>query len=381
MSIRVGFLVNPIAGMGGRVGLKGTDGVVSEAVKRGANPIAYDRSFEAISFLKGTYPNDEISWLTCNGQMGADILLNVGITSFSIAHDSTSTRSTANDTKKACKQFLNRDVDIIYFCGGDGTARDIVEIVDRKVPILGIPSGVKMHSAVFAVTPTASAKMIHEYIHGHLRKGDADIIDLDEGMYRKGSWKIRLYATALGLVEPTYIQTGKAIFSEMSEIEVKDDIAGHIADIMEEHTNNIFFFGSGGTIEHIAKKLNINNTVLGIDAVMRGKTIASDVNESQLLELLKTYTKAKIIISPIGAQGFIFGRGNLPFSPQVIRQVGLDNIIVVSTPSKLLVTPILRVDTGDKDLDHLFAEYEIIMVVIGYRKYRVVRIQSNTVSP
>lgn len=377
MVIQVGFLVNPIAGMGGRVGLKGTDGVVDEAVLRGALPIAYDRSLETVSTFLHSYPDDQISWITCAGKMGADVLIKVGITSFSIVYSPNSTFSTAIDTKKACKQFLNKNVEIILFCGGDGTARDIVEIVDKYVPILGIPSGVKMHSAVFGINPDASAKMLHEFVHGRLRKGDAEIIDLDETLYRKGEWSIRLFATAQGLVEPTYIQVGKEMFSEMSEIAVKDEIAEHISDVMKEHTDELFFFGAGGTIEHIAKKLGFNNTVLGIDAVFKSKSICCDVNEKKIIELLEKYPKAKIVISPIGAQGFIFGRGNQPFSPQVIQKVGLDNIIVVSTPAKIVATPVLRVDTGDKDLDRLFAEYEMMMVVIGYHMYRVVRIQSS----
>ncbi len=377
MDIQVGFLVNPIAGMGGRVGLKGTDGVVDEAVHRGALPIAYNRSAETVSTFLNTYSDDKISWITCAGNMGADVLLKVGITSFSIIYTPRNVPSTAVDTKNACKQFLIKNVDIILFCGGDGTARDIVEIVDKQVPILGIPSGVKMHSAVFGINPDASAKMLHEFVHGRLRKGDAEIIDLDETLYRKGVWNIRLYATAQSLVEPTYIQVGKEMFSEMSEITVKDEIAEHISDFMKQHSNELFFFGAGGTIEHIARKLGFENTVLGIDAVFKGKTIDYDVNEKKIIELLEIYHKAKIVISPIGAQGFIFGRGNQPFSPQVIRKVGLDNIVVVSTPAKVSTTPLLRVDTGDKELDQLFAEYEMMMVVIGYHMFRVVRIQSS----
>ena len=374
MSISVGFLVNPIAGMGGRVGLKGTDGVADEAVARGAHPVSFERSVESLSFFKNSF-SDEITWVTCEGSMGEDVLKKVGIPVFSKVYSPKNDPSTADDTKNACKAFLENTVDIILFCGGDGTARDIVEIVDKKIPILGIPSGVKMHSAVFGITPEASAKMLHEFACGRLRRGDAEIMDLDETLYRKGEWKVRLYATAQSLVEPNYIQVGKAMFSEMSETDVKDELAEHIDDEMKQHPQDLFLIGSGGTLEYIANKLGFEDTVLGVDAVYQGKTIAKDINEEEILRLLDKYPSAKIVVSPIGAQGFIFGRGNLQFSPNVIRRVGIDNIIVVSTPAKVLATPLLRVDTGDIRLDKRFAEYEMMMVVIGYRLRRVVRIQ------
>jgi predicted polyphosphate/ATP-dependent NAD kinase len=376
MSIKVGFLVNPIAGMGGRVGLKGTDGVVDEAIHRGALPIAVERSFLSISTLKTLFPDDDIVWVTCAYHMGADVLTKVGFSSFSVVYEPDDKHSTAVDTKKASQLFVDEKVDIIFFCGGDGTARDIVSVVDRKVPILGIPSGVKMHSAVFGVNPTASAKMLHEFVHGRLRRGDAEIMDLDESKYRKGEWSVRLYATALGLVEPTYIQVGKEMFSEMSDTAVKDEIAEHLSDEMKKHSDTLFLFGAGGTIDYIAQKLGFDNTVLGIDAVFQGKTLEQDVNEQRILRLLEMYPKTMIIISPIGAQGFIFGRGNLPFSPDVIRKIGLDNIIVIATPAKMISTQLLRVDTGDMSLDKEFADYGMMMVVIGYRMSRVVRIQA-----
>jgi len=375
MTISIGFIVNPIAGMGGRVGLKGTDGVVKKAIALGAHPVSIDRSIQSLSSFV-LMSSEDITWYTCTGNMGENILKKVGISKYSIIYEPKKDYSSAEDTKKACEKFFEYNIDIILFCGGDGTARDIVEIVDKKIPILGIPSGVKMHSAVFGITPEASAKMLHEFVTDHLRVGDAEIMDLDESLYRKGEWKVRLYATAKSLVEPNYIQVGKAIFSELSETDVKDELAEHIEDEMKQHPETLFLFGAGGTIEYISKKIGVDDTILGIDAVLNKKTIATDINEEQILQLLKRYPIAKIIVSPIGAQGFIFGRGNLQFSPEVIRRVGLDNIIVVSTPSKVLATPLLRVDTGDKELDQMFSDYEMIMVVIGYRLHRVVRIQT-----
>jgi len=272
---------------------------------------------------------------------------------------------------------MEQTVDLILFCGGDGTARDILEIVKNKTPILGIPSGVKMHSGAFAINTDAAARMLHEFFNKTLTIGEVEIMDLDEERYRKGEWNIKLFGIAKGIVEPTYVQVGKSTFESVSDNEIRDELAEHIIDEIKENKDYLYFFGSGGTIDYIANKMNIKNTLLGIDAVYNNKIVGSDLNEKAILELLEKYPKAKVILSPIGSQGFILGRGNLQLSPKVIKKIGLDNIIVISTPNKLVHTPIIRVDTGDKKLDSDFKEKEFMMVVIGYRLSRVVKIQTN----
>ena len=377
MIFRIGFVVNPIAGMGGRVGLKGTDGVLKEAIKRGAKPVAPIKTGEMLEEYISNYSNkDKIQWYTCSGGMGGDLLKKAGINNFEIVYNS-SDETFADDTRKACVKFCEINVDLIVFCGGDGTARDVFVAVDKKVPILGVPSGVKMHSGVFGVNTSAVAKMLHEFVNKRLTIGDVEILDLDEDLYRKGEWNIRLFGIAMGIVEPTYVQVGKTFYESVSDDEVKDELAEHIIDEIEQNSDFLFLFGSGGTIDYIARKMNIDNTLLGIDAVYQKKLVGTDLNEKGILRLLDKYPKAKLVLSPIGAQGFILGRGNLQLSPQVVRKIGLDNIIVVSTPSKLVSTPLLRVDTGDKKLDHDFMEKEFMMVVIGYRLSRVVKIQTN----
>ena len=372
----IGFLVNPIAGMGGRVGLKGTDGVYDEALKRGAEPIAMNRALQCIkSFKKYESSDVSIKWFTCSGEMGVSVLDDAGIFDYQVIYETKKETTDSADTMNACKVFLKNKIDLLVFCGGDGTARDVVSVVQESVPILGIPSGVKMHSAVFGVTPEASGKMLYEFIQGHLRVGDAEIMDLDEERYRKGEWKVRLYAKAKGLVEPMYIQVGKQMFSEVDESNIHDELYEHVLDDMRQHSDTLYLLGSGGTLDDIGNRLHVDHTLLGIDAVYQEKTVATDVNENQLLTLLSKYHKVKLIISPIGAQGFIFGRGNLQLSPAVIRKIGLDNIMVIATPAKVVATPYLRVDTGDKELDKLFYDHEMMMVVIGYRLFRVVRIQ------
>lgn len=378
MKSKIGFIVNPIAGMGGKVGLKGTDSVLKEAIELGAKPIAPEKAEETITeYLSNYSKKNEVKWFTCSGKMGADELAKSGVKNIEIVYSAKSKETFSEDTKNACLKFLDENVDLIVFCGGDGTTRDIFEIVGKKVPILGIPSGVKMHSGVFGINTSATAKMLHEFVNQRLTIGDAEIMDLDEDLYRKGEWKIRLFGVAKGIVEPTYVQVGKTSYESVSDNEIKEELAEHILDEIEKNIDFLFLFGSGGTIDYIAKKIGFDNTLLGIDAVYNKTLVSKDVNEEKILKLLNKYSKVKLVLSPIGAQGFILGRGNLQLSPRIIKKIGLDNIIIVSTPSKLASTPFIRVDTGDKELDHLFAEKDFIMVVIGYRLSRVVTIQTN----
>ena len=379
MVSKIGFVVNPIAGMGGRVGLKGTDGVLKQAIKLGAKPVSHKKANETVKeFMSSFSKKDEIKWLTCKGEMGNDILHSLGIENIQIVYSSSDEKTSSDDTKKACKIFLEENVDLILFCGGDGTARDVFKIVTNKIPILGIPSGVKMHSGVFGINTIATGKMLNEFVNKRLTVGDAEIMDLDEGKYRKGEWNIKLFGIAKGIVEPTYIQVGKSTFESVSDNEIKDELYEHIIDEIEKNNDFLFLFGSGGTIDYIAEKIGIKNTLLGIDAVFNKKTIGSDLNEDAILKLLKKYHKVKLILSPIGAQGFILGRGNLQLSPKIIKIIGIDNIIVISTPAKLASTPVIRVDTGDEKLDKMFSEKEFIMVVIGYRLSRVAKIQASS---
>ena len=377
MKRAIGFIVNPIAGMGGRVGLKGTDGVLKEAKARKAKPVAPQKARETLKEVALQKKNKDIHWLTCADTMGEKELKKAGIKNITIVYTPKNKETYSIDTKDACKQFLVKNVDLILFCGGDGTARDIFEIVQNKIPILGIPSGVKMHSGVFGVTTHATAKMIEDFVQGTVPIGDCEIMDLDEDLYRKGIWKVQLYGVAKGIIEPTYVQVGKTSFESVSDNDSKSELADHILEEMQRNPTTLFFFGPGGTIDAIAKNLGLAHTRLGIDAVYQKKVIGSDLNEEQILKLLKQYPQAKLILSPIGAQGFILGRGNLQLSPTVVKKIKIDNIIVVATPSKLTGTPFLRVDTGDKTLDSLFAKKEFLMVVIGYRFSRVVKIQTN----
>ena len=300
--------------------------------------------------------------------MGADLL---AVETFPPASYEIATQpsvpTTPEDTKAACREFEKRGAELIVFCGGDGTCRDIVDVVDARLPILGIPAGVKMHSGVFGIHPATVATILDAWVRGYLRVGDAEVLDVDEDAYRRGEWVVRLYGTAKTLVEPALVQTGKMLFAEVSDDAMKDEIADHVKELVDQEPDTLFLLGPGSTVEHIAKRLGVEKTVLGVDAVVGGKLVGKDLDEARILALLDRYRKTKLIVSPIGAQGFILGRGNLQLSPAVIRRIGVPNVIVVSTPAKLNVTPVLRVDIGDPELDKEFARKEYLFVVIGYR--------------
>ncbi len=374
---RVGFVVNPIAGMGGRVGLKGTDGLAAEAAARGAEPISPTRAGEMLASLKPLKAASEIHWVTCTGAMGSTLLDVAGFppTSYEIAAEPPA-RTSAEDTKAACRSFEARGAELIVFCGGDGTCRDVLDAIDQRLPIVGIPAGVKMHSGVFGIHPGTVAAILDAWLQGFLRVGEADVLDVDEEAYRRGEWTVRLYGTANTLVEPTLVQAGKMLFAELRDEEMKDEIADHVKEMVEKEPGTLFLLGPGSTLEHVGKRLGIDKSVLGVDAVLGGRLVGKDLDEAGILGLLDHHPHAKLVVSPIGAQGFVLGRGNLQVSPAVIQQIGLPNVVVVSTPSKLNATPVLRVDSGDAELDREFARKEYVFVVIGYRTSRLHPIQA-----
>ncbi len=373
---RIGFLVNPIAGMGGRVGLKGTDGLAAEAKRLGAEPIATARALEALrtlkSLLDGTPGAPSINWFTASGPMGGDALRASGFTMIAVAHAAPA-ESSAKDTRTAVQKFLLAGVDLVLFCGGDGTARDICSVTGEATPILGIPAGVKMYSGVFGVTPTRAAETLMRYITGEISLADVEIVDLDEEKYRHDEWAVRLYMTAKTPFEPAYIQAAKALIVGADEDAIKEDIAAHLSEEIQAQPETLFLLGPGSTVQAVGRALKIDKTLLGIDAVACCRIIGKDLNERQILDLLARHHRRKLVLSPIGAQGFLLGRGNQQLSPTVVRHIGAENIIVVATPAKLARTPFLRFDSGDSSLDSDMISRNFLPVVVGYHRIRMVK--------
>jgi predicted polyphosphate/ATP-dependent NAD kinase len=373
---RIGFLINPIAGMGGRVGLKGTDSVAAEAARRGAQPIANARALEALHelrrLLEGRPQAGDLTWLTASGAMGCDALRAAGYSAIEVVHQAAAEPS-AQDTRAAVEKFLAAGVDLILFCGGDGTARDICGVTGETTPILGIPSGVKMYSGVFGITPARTADILLRYLTREIGLAGVEILDLDEEKYRRDEWAVRLYMSAKTPFEPTYVQAAKALIAGADEEAVKEDIAAQLREEIEARPDALFLLGPGSTVQAVARSLDVDKTLLGIDAVAHGRIVGKDLAERQILELLAHYGEHKLILSPIGAQGFVLGRGNQPLSPAVIRQIGADNLILIATPAKLARTQRLRFDTGDPALDAALITRKFLPVIIGYRRTRLVK--------
>jgi len=357
----IGFVINPIAGMGGRVALKGTDGVLEEAIKRGAKPIAAKRAREFLKNLKGN-----IEFLTASGKMGEDVLKDFSIP-YKIIYKAPENTS-AEDTKRVVEEFIKGNVELIVFVGGDGTARDVVEVADSKIPVLGVPSGVKMYSSIFAINPEKAAEVVNKFAEGKTKLMDSEVLDIDEDAYRNNELKIKLFAYAKTPYVEDLIQSSKSEYVGGEEEEDKRWIAEFFIENMEKDT--LYLLGAGTTVAKIAEVLGLEKTLLGVDALYNGKIVAKDLSEKDILELIEKYPRVKIVITPIGSQGFIFGRGNQQFSEKVLERVGKNNIIILATPRKIRELKKLRIDLENAQK---FRGY--YKVLVGYGKYKLMKVE------
>jgi len=352
----IGFLINPIAGMGGPVGFKGTDGRADEAHLWGAEPMARERAKVTLGHLKN---RTDIIFVTCSGEMGADVLAETGIAARVLYEYGGA--SSAKDTKNAVRQFIRNGADLILFCGGDGTARDVFDVTKNEIPILGIPAGVKMYSAVFAIDPDTAAELVSG--DGDIVISEREVMDVDEEAYRAGILHTRLYGYARVPTRAGKTQVSKQVFEEADEERAKDEIARFIHEVMLPDI--LYILGAGTTTGSIAAKIGIEKTLLGVDVVKNGNLVARDADEKTLRVLVEREKDVRIIVSPIGAQGFIFGRGNQQISGPIIRKARIPHVIIVASPHKLRETPTLYLDTGDQDLNREFGDS--VQVISGYR--------------
>jgi len=367
---RLGLIVNPVAGMGGRVGLKGSDGeaIIKRAVELGAVKLSPGRAVEALRRIARI--REQVEVITYPGEMGEDEVREAGFQPTvigSIAHNST----TREDTVEAARTMAEMGVDLIMFAGGDGTARDLVEAVDGEVPVLGIPAGVKIHSGVFAINPADAGELAALYLEGGpVKLRELEVMDIDEEAFRDDRLSARLYGYLKVPYEEAMIQNTKSGSATTDEFSLE----GIAADIVEEMERDVLYvLGPGTTVRQIAERLGLSKTLLGVDVVLNGELIAADANEEKLLELIDG-KEARIIVTVIGGQGFVLGRGNQQISPQVIRSVGVENITIIATPGKLAALqgrPLL-VDTGDPEVDEMLVGYAKVVTEYGRRVvYRV----------
>jgi len=349
--MRIGFVVNPIAGMGGRVGLKGTDGKIAEARRRGAEPRAPDRARRALDAL-GDRGGSGLELLTWGGAMGADAARASGFEPTVLgAPDADDTA--AADTERAVAAFLEADVDLVVFVGGDGTAGDVAAAVEgTETPILGVPAGVKVYSSVFAVSPEDAAEIVRTFERTERR----EVMDIDEDEYREGEVNPELRAIARVPVAEQ-LQSSK----QLGGGNVEALAAGVADDIRASHKTVVL--GPGSTVGAIKEALGFEGSPIGVDVWRDGEVILLNATESDLLEVLDPDAANTIVVSPIGGQGFVFGRGNPQLSPAVIRRCDVE---VVASASKLDTIGELRVDTDDPELD---AELR------GWTKVRIGRVE------
>ena len=363
----IGLIVNPVAGMGGSVGLKGTDGeIYKKALELGARPVTPKRTKECLSRIES---KDDITLFVAPGKMGEEYVEAFDMPFMVIG--AVGEETSAEDTKRIAAEMVDRGVELLIFVGGDGTARDIYDAIDSKVPVVAVPSGVKIFSSVFAVSARAAAEMVDAFVEG-TDVTEEEVLDIDEEAFREDRLASRLYGYLLVPNVRSFLQPGKAASNvNVSSVESKKEIAAYIVEEMDQET--LYLLGPGTTLEAIADEMEVPKTLLGIDAVYGGELVGRDLNEKGILGLLERYGKRGIIVTPIGGNGFIFGRGSKQFTPEVMKRVGRENIVVVGTRDKLSRLDCLRVDTGDFELDELLCGY--MEVTVGYKEGMMVKVR------
>ena len=375
--VRLGVLANPDAGLGGRLGLKGSDGQAEFARSKGAEDRSGPRLRSMLQHFSRIHRGNsqEIEWVTSRGRMGSEwIPEGLDLGSFSYVHESSGATSSI-DTEDAIGTLLESEIQLLVYSGGDGTTRDIVSALDSagspSLPVIGVPSGVKMHSGCFASSPKAAAEVLSAWIQGDLLVSSTEVLDLDEELYRGGQWVVRLYAEAFSPNSPRWMQGSKELIQTESEDEIIEGLSDHIEQSLLSD-ERLIVWGSGGTLSAIGGNLGFQLTTLGIDASLGKTQIATDLDEAGLIEILSTHSGERtLLLSPMGGQGFLIGRGNLQLSPAVLREIGTENVLGVVTPAKLLTVRALRIETGDEHLDAEFASLRYMKILQGYRTTRI----------
>ena len=360
---RLGLIVNPIAGMGGRIGLKGTDGAetLERAQALGATPVAAARVARALARIGDRCAALQV--VAAAGVMGGDLAaahaFETEVLPSTRRHDGL---TTAVDTRAAAGELVRREVDLILFAGGDGTARDIHDVVGERLPMLGVPSGVKMQSGVFATTPESAGDVVASFLSSLPRAAvrEAEVVDLDEDSARAGTISARLYGAACVPDDPLRVQAAKQGAPPSDEVAL-EAVCAAVADGMDPR--RIYVLGPGTTTRRVMRRLGLPKTLLGIDAVRGGRLLGADLGERGLLELIGD-EPATLLIGVVGGQGALLGRGNQQLGPAVLRRIGAENVEVIAGLRKLLALepPVLRVDTGDPVLDASLCGYRRVHV-------------------
>ena len=348
---KLGLIVNPYAGIGGALALKGSDGaqIREQALAAGAQQQAPDKTALALQVCLPF--KNQMCIYTGQAELGGNIARKLGF-ELNICYRNKSPQTEAQDTIALASALLDEGVDLLLFAGGDGTARNLISVVADACPVLGVPAGCKIHSGVYAITPSAAGEVLTQVLRRELVSlMSAEVKDLDEDAFRRGQVVPKFYGSMLVPQALSYIQAVKMGGKESDEL-VLDDIAAHIEEVMDDHPDTYFVMGSGSTIDAVMTYLAIPNSLLGVDIVLNRKLLASDVNAAEIMAITAD-KPCRLIITLIGGQGHILGRGNQQLSPAFINKIGKSNIMLVATKAKLqgLQQKPLIVDSGDIELD------------------------------
>ncbi|MEZ3485793.1 MAG: ATP-NAD kinase family protein [Lachnospiraceae bacterium] len=350
---RIGFLVNPIAGLGGQAGMKGSDSQDGRAaaLELGYKKTAGSRAYDCIKRIR---EETGFHMIAPEGEMGGNVLQKAQIPYESLGkHRETTTKE---DTLYYARLLKDRDVDLLVFCGGDGTARDICEAVGERFPVLAVPAGVKMYSACYAVSPCQAGELLKSFIRGDRMPFEyREIMDIDEARLDDSSVTPALYGFLQSIHDKNRLQRAKEICPGDSS--GQELLTEHIISAMDEHA--LYIIGPGSTTYCLKEQLEGSGTLRGVDVAKGRKIILKDADEQSLCKLLEKGIPAWIIVTCTGGNGFIFGRGNQQISPRIIRMVSKENLILAVTKEKLATlkgSPML-VDTGDRDMDRYLCGY------------------------
>jgi predicted polyphosphate/ATP-dependent NAD kinase len=385
--LTIGLVINPYAGIGGPMALKGSDNIDIEAVlSSGGQCLSSQRAGVALASLRDQ--QSAIRWLTAPSIMGENVLKACGFSAEVIGelanglpNHSLSGHSNAEDTERLVAELIEAGIDLLLFVGGDGTARNVVNACNasrhEQQLVLGIPAGVKMHSGVYAVSPQAAGEVLQLLVNNDVvSTGLQEVRDIDEDALREGKLNSRYYGELRVPNDQRYVQQVKNT-SRQNEDEIQLEIAAGIVDDMDHET--LYIIGCGTTPKAIMDELGLPNTLLGVDVVLGRELIAIDVTAPQLEGLLEQYPHHPVVllITAIGGQGHIIGRGNQQLSATVLRRVTKPQTVILITPSKLaeLEHRPLLMDSGDVALDAQWAG--LITVHTGYRQTAVYPINSD----
>lgn len=363
---KLGVIINPYAGLGGSVGLKGSDGeaIRTEALARGAEQRAPQRMARALQSLAAF--RDRLSIYCFADDMGAAVAQALGFATV-IVGQAQHQPTHPEDTCAAARALMAARVDLILFAGGDGTARLIADVVGTSQPVLGVPSGVKMHSGVYAISPEAAGDILQQLLQGKLVNiAERDVKDIDEEAFRQGQVRARFYGTLLVPEDSQLLQQVKNAGTERDEL-AQLDVAETLIEQLQDDT--LYIVGPGSTTQVFLQQLGLEGSLLGVDLLLNRELIARDLSAAQLLAAIEAQQlPCKIVVTAIGGQGHILGRGNQQLSPVVLRRVGIDNLVVIAARGKILALngrPLL-VDTNDPELDKSFCGYR--PVITGYQE-------------